>query len=423
MATINHRRGLLFTLLLIPVLAAPAAAFDNLYVVGDSLSDQGNLFAATSLILGPGNGFPASDHYYQGRFADGGNYVDFLGKRLGVASSPSLLGGNNFAYGGTRTDYNTVEDDATKPFPVSLFGQGGVLPEDLFPWTLNGQREAFAGRDAYDPDALYVVFSGANDLADLTASVAVFAVDPAPVIQGLVTAISAIIDEFVAAGAQDIIVPNMPNLGVVPGTLRYGPDFAMLATTLCAVYNNALDAMLSQWEGATNIIRVDTFSLLGEVVSDPAAFGFANATEPCYTGFVVPGPGETECADPDAYVFWDREHPTAALHAVLADQMLTATVRDMLDDLIQRVASLDASEPTRRPLATTLERAWQAFTNPSCRDDQAAPALIDAFVHVVEARAGEGIAAADAATLVDRAQRLSSLLEATDNCEGAAQHA
>jgi len=416
MATINHRGGLLFALLLVPVLAAPAVAFDDLYVVGDSLSDQGNLFAATSLILGPGNGIPASDHYYQGRFSNGGNYVDFLGERLGLASAPSLLGGNNFAYGGTRTDYNTVEDDATKPFPVSLLGQGGVLPEDLFPWTLNGQREAFAARAVFDPDALYVVFSGANDLADLTASVALFGVDPAPVIQGLVTAISATIDEFVAAGAQDIIVPNLPNLGVVPGTLRYGPDFALLATTLCAVYNNALDAMLSQWEGVTNIIRFDTFSLLGDVASDPGAFGFANASEPCYTGFVLPGPGETECADPDGYVFWDREHPTAALHAVLADHMLTAAVQDILDDLIQRVASLDASEPTRRPLAATLDRAWQAFSNPSCRDDQAAVALIDAFVHVVEGRAGRAITAEDAATLVDRAQRLSSLLAAAGGC-------
>jgi len=419
MATINHRGGLLFALLLVPVLAAPAVAFDDLYVVGDSLSDQGNLFAATSLILGPGNGIPASDHYYQGRFSNGGNYVDFLGERLGLASAPSLLGGNNFAYGGTRTDYNTVEDDATKPFPVSLLGQGGVLPEDLFPWTLNGQREAFAARAVFDPDALYVVFSGANDLADLTASVAVFAVDPAPVIQGLVTAISAIIDEFVAAGAQDIVVPNMPNLGVVPGTLQYGPDFAMLATTLCAVYNNALDAMLSQWEGVTNIIRFDTFSLLGDVVSDPGAFGFANASEPCYTGFVLPGPGETECADPDGYVFWDREHPTTALHAVLADHMVTAAAQDILDDLIQRVASLDVSEAQRRPLAATLDRAWQALTNPTCSDDQAAKALINAFVHVVEAPAGRGIAADDAAILVDRAGRLSSLLGDTGSCAGA----
>jgi len=419
MATINHRRRLLFALLLLPALAAPAVAFDDLYVVGDSLSDQGNLFGATSLILGPGNGFPASDHYYQGRFSNGGNYVDFLGERLGLASSPSFLGGNNFAYGGTRTDYNTVEDDATKPFPVSLLGQGGILPEDLFPWTLNGQREAFAARGAFDPDALYVVFSGANDLADLTASVAVFAVDPAPVIQGLVTAIGATISEFVAAGAQDIIVPNMPNLGVVPGTLRYGPDFAMLATTLCAAYNNALDAMLSQWEGVTNIIPFDTFSLLGDVVSDPGAFGFANATEPCYTGFVAPGPGETECADPDGYVFWDREHPTRALHAVLADEMLTAAAHDILDDLIQRVATLDVSEATRRPLATTLDRAWQALTDPICGDDRAAKALVDAFVHMVEARAGKGIAAEDAAILVDRAGRLVILLRDEGGCPGA----
>ena len=43
-------------------------------------------------------------------------------------------------------------------------------------------------------------------------------------------------------------------------------------------------------------------------------------------------------------------------------------------------------------------------------------ALIDAFGHVVEGHAGRAIAAEDAAILVDRAQRLSSLLEAADGC-------
>ena len=385
------------------------------------MSDQGNLFGATSAILGPGNGIPASDHYYQGRFANGGNYVDFLGEQLGVSAGPSLLGGNNFAYGGARTDYNRVEDDATKPYPVSLLGQGGQLPEDLYPWTLNDEREAFAARGVLDPDALYIVFSGANDLADLTASVAVFGVDPMPVVLGLVDGIRAAIAEFVAAGAQDIIVPNIPDLGLVPATLQYGPGFAMLATNLSTLYNNALDAMLSEWQGVTNIIPFDTFSFLDDVVGDPAAFGFTNATEPCYTGFVLPGPGETECADPDAYVFWDREHPTSALHAVLANQMLTAATLDVLDDLTQRVASLAASDATRRPFAAMLDRVTQALASPDCHDDAAAGALLDAFVHAVQARAGHGVAPDDATTLADRARRLASLVEATAGCADAAE--
>jgi phospholipase/lecithinase/hemolysin len=420
MAGINRVMGVLSALLLI--LVAPAIAFDGFYVLGDSLSDQGNLFGATSLILGAGNGIPANDHYYQGRFSNGRNYIDVLGERLGVSSSPSLLGGSNFAYGGARTDYNTVEDDATKPFPVSLLGQGGLLPEDLFPWTLNDETQAFAARGILNPDGLYIVFSGANDLADLTASVAVFSVDPMPVILGLIDAIRAAIAEFVAAGARDIIVPNAPDLGVVPATLQYGPGFAMLATNLCTLYNNALEAMLSEWEGVTNIIPFDAFSLLGDVVSDPAAFGFTNATDPCYSGFVVPGPGETECADPDSYVFWDREHPTTALHAVLADQMLTAATLDILDDLTQRVASLAASEPTRRPLGPMLDRVRQALTGPNCHDDPAAVALIDAFIHAVEARAGRGIAADDAGVLIDRAERLASLVEAASRCANATEY-
>ena len=36
--------------------------FDNIYVLGDSLSDQGNLFIGTAAIVGPANAAPASDH-------------------------------------------------------------------------------------------------------------------------------------------------------------------------------------------------------------------------------------------------------------------------------------------------------------------------------------------------------------------------
>src|SRR3569833_1688755 len=61
-------------LLLSTALTHPASAlpFSNLFILGDSLSDQGNLFAATSalfpLTIPP---IPAADHYYQGRFSNG----------------------------------------------------------------------------------------------------------------------------------------------------------------------------------------------------------------------------------------------------------------------------------------------------------------------------------------------------------------
>ena len=52
----------------------------SMYVLGDSLSDQGNLLAATSALGAPLGqpGIPDPLHYFEGRFSNGGNYVDAL---------------------------------------------------------------------------------------------------------------------------------------------------------------------------------------------------------------------------------------------------------------------------------------------------------------------------------------------------------
>ena len=47
--------------------------FRHMFVLGDSLSDQGNLLAATTALADTFNlpPIPATDHYYQGRFSNG----------------------------------------------------------------------------------------------------------------------------------------------------------------------------------------------------------------------------------------------------------------------------------------------------------------------------------------------------------------
>lgn len=309
-------RSILAWLALLPLYAA-ASPFSGLYVVGDSLSDQGNLFAATS-VLGPTYGLPAipaSDHYFQGRFSNGEIYAGVLAGRLGLGLSNSLSGGNNFAFGGTRTDYNTVE---VRP------GEG-VYPRGAYPWTLNLQRDAFSARVAIsgvDRHALFVVFSGSNDVSDILRR----RLNPATVIPNAVAGIRSVIEAFKAAGAETVLVPNLPDLGVVPRITQLeasNPGISALATALTRQYNLALDNMLSA-ESGIRIIRFDTFSFLDDVVAHPGNYGLLNATGPCFSGFVDPAPTGTVCATPDAYAFWDVEHPTRALHAALADKMFLA---------------------------------------------------------------------------------------------------
>lgn len=287
----------------------------DVFVLGDSLSDQGNLFLATSLI-GPALGVPPvpdAVHYFEGRFANGESYAGQLARMLGITLGPSLAGGHNFAFGGARTNYNVVEPPT------------GTLPVGAFPWSLDLQREAFlesVARRGADPTTLYIVFSGSNDIGDILAR----RLDPASTITRTVNGIRNVILAFRSVGARHILVMNVPNLGVAPSVTRLGPAVSSLATNLSIAYNTALDAMLDQID-AGDIIRFDTFSLITAIVASPASFGFTNVTQPCYTGFVTPNPSATECATPDTYAFWDSEHPTTALHAILASRIFTSTLQ------------------------------------------------------------------------------------------------
>ncbi|HST91688.1 MAG TPA: autotransporter domain-containing esterase, partial [Brevundimonas sp.] len=57
--------------------AANAQTYNRLVVFGDSLSDNGNLYAAT------GNTTPTSPPYFQGRYSNGPVFTELLGFNAG----------------------------------------------------------------------------------------------------------------------------------------------------------------------------------------------------------------------------------------------------------------------------------------------------------------------------------------------------
>jgi len=278
--------------------------------------------------------------------------------------------------------------------------------------------EAFAEDDNSDPDGLYVVFSGSNDLADIILmSVLPDPSDPmSPILTNteayarlinVVSGASNAIDKMIDAGAQDILVPNLPNLGVVPGFT----DLAPVAEFWSAEYNTLLDQMLLT-KTDVNIIRFDTFTLTSEVAENPAAFGFTNATQPCYTGFVAEVPGEEVfiCEDPDAYVFFDREHPTAAFHALLAETIGYEMLSDLLNYLTSQVEQLTGG--TQKSLEKKLMGAIAKLEDGNSANDQAAIGKLQAFINSVEAKQGKKIPQDLATSMILRAEKIIALLEA-----------
>lgn len=303
---------LFFAVLIIPG-TSQAMPYSNLFVLGDSLSDVGNLFAAT------GSSLPQDPPYYQGRFSNGPNYTEHLWQHLSLPGDiePSVTGGTNYAVGGARSRYHTFDRAANPSFDP-------LADPTSFPqFSLLGQRDAILANMGFslDPGALYTVWIGSNDVADafealLTGATPGYA---SSLLLQSANDLLAVISDLVGAGAEELLIPNVPNLGLVPDVQALLPVFPgaqALATELSQVFNGMVDEGLAFI--SADITRLDTFQFLTDMVMDPTQFGLpasTNVAEACFSGFVgVPG---VVCPNPDEYVFWDKIHPSSVTHQVL----------------------------------------------------------------------------------------------------------
>ena len=300
-----------------------SAAFTNMYVFGDSLSDSGNAKAQnllTPYVPGitesprPGTNVIGGPGYYLGRVTNGLNYADVLAQSLGLSAEASLNGGTNYAYGGARTSYH-IYNFALIP---------GAQPNPGFMgMTQQVSRYLSDHGGLADPDALYVVFGGVNNLQDMLAN-APFRLSMAQTITDLRQMLIALH----GAGAQHFLVPNAPDLSLTPRVRANGAAAVAGGHALSLVFNGALDAMLNGLDAQVgyDIDKLDTFSLFTDVFNNPAKFGFSNVTTPCNLGaddlfFTRLG---TICGDVGERLFWDSIHPTNEAHAILGQAALLA---------------------------------------------------------------------------------------------------
>jgi outer membrane lipase/esterase len=304
---IKRRLAVAFALLLVPVVAG-AGSLTQLFVFGDSLSDQGNGYLRT------GGTFPPAP--YAGRASNGPVAVEYLAAGLGIPLAPSVAGGTNYAVLGAATGPVTFAPPAppitTDNYAAVAYGQPALSGTGVL-----AQVQAFAmSGSLFDPGStLFFVWAGSNDLfinpSQTTAADAV---------QNLALALGTLY----SLGARQFLVPNMPDLALTPWGRSLDPATQAGLSLLAGGFNAGLEQVLQQFDTlpGTGLSRFDSFAFLHEVWANPAAYGFTNATSPCFTGdFTI---GATVCADPDSYVFWDGVHPSTATHQILGDRFAEA---------------------------------------------------------------------------------------------------
>jgi len=316
MKTISANRwtliGLLALALLAPNWATAQVAFSRIVVFGTSLSDPGNAFALAhrqstppyanlSQFLVPDAPYARGGHH----FSNGATWIEQFARPLGLAASvgPAFagtnLGASNYAVGGARARQDGASFDLSIQVGSFLSDFAGVAPAD----------------------ALYVLEIGGNDIRD--------ALEAGPaggtVIVDALAAIGANIDALYAAGARHFLVTNGPNLGLTPAVRildTFNPGAAQAAGFFSQSFNAGLETLLTSLEGLPEIeiARLDIYQKVGELVADPQAFGLSEVQSACVTPEVPP----FACQGVDGFLFWDGIHPTAAGHAIFAQEAVFA---------------------------------------------------------------------------------------------------
>lgn len=268
---------------------AQASNIDSIVFFGDSLSDTGNIWYATG-------GFPPAP-YYQGTSGagpdrTGGQWSDYLGPswptvfaaKFGLLATPSVVGGNNYAWGGARTGVNPAAGAA--PWldqQVGLYLSTGMPPSAT---------------------TLYSVMIGGNDVANN-----LLVPNVVPGIASIVTSLT----DLYNAGGRQFLVANVPDIGETPefqGREAAFPGITAFASAWTLQWNMALETALGSLAlPGASIGFLDLYGL----GKDPVLLaGFANTTDACLTSASV-------CPDPTQYFYWDSFHPTSRTHASIAD--------------------------------------------------------------------------------------------------------
>ena len=256
--------------LLILILVRPAAALtcSRIVAFGDSLSDNG----------------PA-DGYGLRVSSNGRVWVDYLAERMGV----TLL---DMAYTSAQTDYHPVTDSARWGFC----------------WQI---EEYLRTKGAASADTLYTIWIGGNDL--LMGKEAPER-RTAAAIANILAGMGLLID----AGAENILVMNMPDLGLTPlmngqnlhmngpGQRRKFVDDPKGGAHLSGSFNKALHNALAPYRKSVRLFEVDVFALMNRFVAQGV---FDNAAH------MLMANQPTD----ESYMFWDTHHPSDDAHRLIAE--------------------------------------------------------------------------------------------------------
>ncbi|WP_133500826.1 autotransporter domain-containing protein [Cognatilysobacter terrigena] len=302
-------RTALAAALALAAMPAFAQTYSQTIFFGDSLTDTGAFRPALVQAAGPSAAIA-------GRFTTNPALIwaEYLADFYGTSANP-YYGANSTVQNPAGTDYAVGGAFVATTVPSAF----GAVP------SLKTQVAAYlnANSGRADPNALYTVWGGANDLFAVANGLA-----PATTVPTAAAADVALIKQLSDAGARYILVPTIPDLGQTPAAKAKGPAAQAGGTQLATNYNTALFSGLAA--ANLHVIPLDTFHLLNEVIASPAEFGITTtlngtACQPQITAQSLTCNPTTyvNVNAPYTYLFADGVHPTLAGHQIMGDYAIS----------------------------------------------------------------------------------------------------
>lgn len=304
-----------------------AQTYSDTVFFGDSLTDSG--FYRPFLVE-----FGGPSAALTGRFTTNPGLVwseylaDFYGTNANSAWNLSSTGitpqdGTNYAAGGATI----------VPGP----GFPPQVPTQFAP-SLTTQVNAYLARNGgrADPNALFTVWGGANDLFFALNG----AITPAQFL-GSAQAQVGLVGTLTNAGARYILVPTMPDVGLTPFGVSQGPAGSAGITQLVDGYNQTLFGGLAA--ANLRVIPLDTYHLLREISADPSAYGFNSAVIPACTGTSL-----TCVSTGSGRAFADGVHPSTEAHAIISQYAVSVLEAPRQVAILPRSASMTGRSRAER---------------------------------------------------------------------------
>lgn len=314
-------------------------AADRVLVFGDSLADPGNIPRLTGLPFPP-------PPYVDNHFSNGPTFAEQLLPELGLPAATST----NFAVGGARTGTGNI-NNADAPF--STFGI--VLPG------IQSQVDRFlnAGGRLRSGD-LVILQGGANDAFAAAATAGSL---PPAAVPGLVQAtgrstgtnLARHVLRLHAAGGEDFVIANLPDLGSTPSFTAQGASGIALGNGLTLASNIAIrqSAVQLQQQTGANILVFDVNGVLRDALANPGRYGLANTTTPCIASAACLA---ADTATQNRFLFFDGVHPTTGFHGKVAT-LLAETIQAPATVAAQGDVSLLANQDFQRQLIAAFNPA------------------------------------------------------------------